>query len=250
MKIAFAEQLTTALRRTGRWARYYQKVGDEPGDVAKWVAAAVPYKKGGLKIHTTTGFTEISSKTAETDRRAAVGVTDAWCPNYEHNVFHPFMVERRQAGDEMWWYMCTCPSTRITGQLLDTLAFYWLTAKWDFAGGHSYGGLCPPDGGPEGTGLAFRYDHGLAFRMLFLPDGTLLDTTRREMESEGILDCLLIKSAQRKIKGLTRQKADEYGRRLDGILHSVVPYGRGYAETTAPWEKARADLYRLLTDMP
>lgn len=87
------------------------------------------------------------------------------------------------------------PLQCVTGQLVDTLAFYWLTAKWEFAGGHSYGG-------PERTGPAFRYDHGLAFRMLFLPDGTLLDTTRREMESEGIVDCLLIKGVQKQIAAM------------------------------------------------
>jgi hypothetical protein len=241
----YAAQLTAQLKKTGRWARYYQKAGDEPGDVAKWVAAATPYKKGGLKIHTTTGFTNKTEK----ERELAVGTMDAWCPNYEHDVFLPFLKERRKAGDELWWYMCTCPSTRITGQLHDTLAFYWLTAKWDFAGGHSYGGLCPPSSGPEATGIPFRYDHGLAFRMLFLPDGTLIDSPRREMESEGVIDCLLIKAAQKRIRELSGAKAEEYSSRLDGILHGVVPYKRGYAETVTQWEKARAALYRLLVDM-
>ena len=239
----YAAQLTAQLKKTGRWERYYQKVGDEPGaKMEQWVASAKPYRDGGLQV--TTAHAVVPQNTL------AAGVMSAWCPNYEHDIFDSFLRGRQEAGETLWWYMCTCPSTRITGQLIDSLAFYWLTAKWDFDGGHSYGGLCPPSGGPEATGIPFRYDHGLSSRMLFLPDGTLIDSVRREMESEGIIDCLLIKAAQKKIKGLTGPKAEEYGQRLDAILHSAVPYKRGYAESSAQWEKARLDLYQLLSTLP
>lgn len=238
----FAVQLTAKLKETGRWSRYYQKVADEPGaKMEQWVASAKPYRDGGLKVTT--------AHAVVPQNALAAGVMSAWCPNYEHDLFDPFLRSRQKAGDPLWWYMCGVPSTRITGQLHDSLAFYWLTAKWNFDGAHSYGGSCMPSSGPEGSGMPFRFDHGLAFRMVFLPDGTLLDTTRREMESEGIIDCLLIKAAQKKIAGMRGDAAAEYGRRLEAILHAVVPYKRDYANAPAPWEKARAELYLLLAEI-
>lgn len=238
----FAEQLVACLKESGRFERFYLKVGDEPSDIAKWVELAKPFSDGGLRVTT-------AHSTMYKNIDVAVGTMSAWCPNYQHDVFLPFLQERKKAGDRLWWYCCGVPTTRITGKPTDNLPFYWLTAKWGFEGAHSYAALEPKESGSEGNDVPFRYDHGMSFRIVFLPDGSLLDSTRRELESEGIKDCLLIYSIKDAIAQLekdgTKEKAAAFEEKLKGILESVVPYKYGYAQTPAEWEKARASLYSL-----
>jgi hypothetical protein len=219
---AYAEALTPRLRAAGRWERFYLKVGDEPGDIVAWGKLAAPYRAGGLQTTT--------AHATRYDLAPVVGTMSAWCPNYEHDLELPLLRERQAAGDPFWWYICTVPSTRITGQPVDTLPFYWLTALWRLDGGHSYAALSPPDGGPEGTGVPFRYDHGLAWRILFLPDGTLLDSTRREYEAEAIRDAELLRLA---------------GERGAALAAPLIPGKYRYTRDAAAWSAVRQQLYDL-----
>jgi len=232
LELTFAEQLTKHMKQTDRHKRYIYKAGDEPGDIVRWTEMARPFKEGGLRTMTCHGiYKEID---------VALGVMDPWCPNYAHDIFLPFFRERQEKGDEFWWYCCGNPTTRITGKPVDNLPFYWLTAKWNLDGAMSYAALAMHESGVEGSAVPFRYDHGLGFRIAYLPDGTLLDTTRRELEADGIQDCRLINYVKQRIKNRPdRQK------QLEAILESVVPYKYGYATKPEQWYSARKGLYDL-----
>ena len=241
LALAFARQLAQHLKSTGRNDRFLYKVADEPRDIQRWTDLARPFRKGGLRTMTCHGIYD--------NVHVAAGVMDPWCPNYQHNVFLPFFKQRQKLGEEFWWYCCGTPQTRITGKPIDNLPFYWLTAKWGFDGAMSYAALSCHESGIEGSGVPFRYDHGLSFRIACLPDGTLLDTTRRELESEGIQDCRLINYVKAKIARMRERdgqaSAEALASRLGQILDSVVPYKYGYATRPEEWHAARDALYDL-----
>ena len=239
--LAFSRQLAEHLRKQRRWARFYIKIADEPRDFDKWLEQARPFKDGGLQVTT--------AHSTRAGIEKLIGTIDAWCPNYQHDIFCKPLRQRQRGGHEpLWWYMCGVPPTRLTGRLVDNLPFYWLTPKWDYDGAHSYAGL-------TASGLAkvpFRYDHGMDFRMLLLPDGSIIDSVRRELESDGIRDCLLLYRVKDRIRELRKagneKRADALAARLDALLHSVVPYRYGYADKPQQWDAARARLYRLAMD--
>jgi hypothetical protein len=102
----------------------------------------------------------------------------------------------------------------------------------------------------ETSPVPFRYEHGLSHRLLFLPDGTLLDTWRRELEGDGIRDNMLIEHIRGRIAEMRRQpaaraRADALMAKLDALLERVVPYKYGYANTLEAWQNARGELYDL-----
>lgn len=235
----FAEQFSAHLKQTGRADRFYLKVADEPGDIAVWTASAKPYHDGGLR-----------TMTCHSDRYpnidVAVGIMDPWCPNYQHNIAKPFFRERQKAGDAFWWYCCGVPYTRLTGSPIENLPFYWLTAKWRLDGAMNYAAMHSSD---YSMPVPFRYEHGMDHRIVFLADGRCLDTTRRELESEGIHDMKLIefirdRSARARAAGKAPD-ADRIDTALAAAIESVVPYKYGYPQQPEPWHKARATLYDL-----
>lgn len=220
---AFSRTLAQRLRDQGRFHRFYLKVGDEPRDIEAWRELAEPYAAGGLQITT--------AHSTYYDLSTVSGIMTAWCPNYQHQVQdHPFLRERQAAGDPFWWYICTYPSTRITALPVDTLPFYWFTADWRLDGGHSYAALSPQPTGPESTGVPFRYDHGLSWRIAFLPDGALIDSVRREYEAEAIHDAELIRQVRELAEPLLRQ---------------LLPGKYTYSRDPAEWDQVRRQLYDL-----
>lgn len=238
----FAEQLAMFLKKTGRLERFILKVSDEPRDIKEWVEWAKPYRLSGLRTMTchSGNYPEIE---------VASGIMEPWCPNYQHNVLRPFFRERQERGEEVWWYCCGVPPTRITGQPVDNLPFYWLTKKWKFDGALNYAALhCNVYTQP----VPFRYDHGLDHRIAFLPDGTILDTTRRQLEAEGIQDMKLVEFLEKKISDLeekaNKEKANQLKNSLLQILETVVPYKYGYSKEMESWNKARSRLYELILE--
>lgn len=236
---AFSEQLAEHLKQTGRLNRFYAKVSDEPADIAVWTSWARPVHESGLVT-----WTAHSGNYPNID--VAVGTMSFWCPNYAHDLKRPFWRERQKAGEKVWWYECGTPTTRLTGQLCDNLPFYWLTGKWRLDGAANYATM---GANPTSAPVPFRYDHGMDHQIVFLADGTVLDTLRREVASEGIRDCSLILMVRDKADALRRRGdaagADKLEQALADVLESVVPYKYGYATNPESWNKARNALYDL-----
>jgi hypothetical protein len=235
----FAGQFAAHLAKTGRADRFYVKVADEPRDLAQWTDAARAFREGGLRTMT-------CHNGNATNLAVAVGVMDPWCPNYQHDVLRPFFRERQAAGEAVWWYCCGVPVTRLTGEPTENLPFYWLTGKWKFDGAMNYAAM---HSGDYSMPVPFRYEHGMDHRILFLEDGRVLDTTRRELEGEGIRDLKLIEGIRARAK-----QARDAGKKAEGealeaslerVLDSVVPYKYGYPTGPGPWHAARGKLYDL-----
>src|SRR5205085_1962373 len=143
-------------------------------------------------------------------------------------------------GDRVWWYCCGVPVTRLTGALLENLPIYWLTKKWHLDGVCSFAAMWED---LPGSPAPFRYDHGMQHRIVFLPDGNILDTPRRELEREGLRDLEVIEVIEDRIdarRGDDSSAARRLRQALDAILESIVPYKYGYSQTPEAWEKARA----------
>lgn len=219
------KEFLTARKLDGR---VYLKLGDEPRDFADWVRKAVPYRGAGLT--TTTGH---SANHNNLD--AAIGVMDPWMPNYQQQILKPFFRERQNAGDRVWWYICEVPNVRINAPPVNNLPFYWLTAKWNFDGALNYAALHAND---YTMPVPFRYEHGMDHRMAILPDASILDSTRRELECDGIRDYELIAFVRR-----TGNK--DLIRELDGLIEATVPNRYGYPMDPAVWHAAREHLYDL-----
>lgn len=235
----FSEQLAEHLKQTGRLNRFYAKVGDEPGDIAKWTEWARPVRESGLIT-----WTAHSGNYPNID--VAVGTMSFWCPNYAHDLKRPFWRERQKTGEKVWWYECGFPVTRLTGPLWDNLPFYWLTGKWRLDGAANFAAMY---NNTTSTPVPFRYDHGMNHQIVILPDGAVLDTLRREVTGEGIRDCSLIFLIREKVETL-RQRGDAVGadtleQSLTDVLESVVPYKYGYATKPEVWHQARSTLYDL-----
>jgi len=236
----FSRQFVAHLKKTGRAGRFYLKISDEPGDIAQWAAWARPFREEGVRTMTchAAHYPNIAT---------AAGVMDPWCPNYQHEVWRPFFAERRKAGDALWWYCCGVPPTRLTGKPADNLPFYWLTAKWRFDGAMNYAAM---HANPHSSmPVPFRYEHGMDHRIVYLADGSVLDTTRRELERDGISDCKLIEHVRDRIGGLRKRQqeaaAQQAETELAAIIESVVPYRYGYPVEPAAWHKARSALYDI-----
>lgn len=236
---AFAAQFAEHLQKTGRIRRFYLKVSDEPRDIAQWTAWAKPVREAGLIT-----WTAHSGNYPNID--VAVGTMNPWCPNYQHDLARPFWRERQNAGDKVWWYECGVPATRLTGSPIENLPFYWLTGKWRLDGAANYAAMHAND---YSMPVPFRYEHGMDHRIAFLPDGTVLDTTRRELECDGIHDCSLIFLIQDEAAALRKAQdtagAEHLEQALAAVLESVVPYKYGYANQPAVWHQARSALYDL-----
>ncbi|HOF87180.1 MAG TPA: hypothetical protein PLZ36_03610, partial [Armatimonadota bacterium] len=97
--------------------------------------------------------------------------------------------------------------------------------------------------------LPSRYAEGLDHRYVYLPDATILDTTRRELEAEGIRDYALVEYLRDQYPRLRAANADALvatlERRLDEIFEQVVPYRYGYADAPDTWFAGRDALYDL-----
>lgn len=232
----YSTQLAASLKKHGYWERAWLKVGDEPGDMAAWVKFARPYKDGGMKVWTTSGKEEMSE------------VTDAWCPNYGHNVMLPHLeAEKKEGKRPVWWYTCAGggPGMWITSEMYNILPSYWLTAKWDFAGVDNYAAMAMS----PAFSFPYRYGNGNDTRIIITPQEEIIDTPRREIESDGLHDCRLAYVIKDRIAELRKSgnngKADELKKELDAIMLSVVPYKYGYAKDPGKWENSRHELYRL-----
>ena len=63
-----------------------------------------------------------------------IGVVDLWCPL---TAFVPLqaIAERRKAGEEVWWYVCTGPRAPYVGLFIDhpgTEMRVWLWQTWKY----------------------------------------------------------------------------------------------------------------------
>ena len=188
--------------------------------------------------------------TSYPDMGVGTGLLEPWCPNYEHEVWKPFLRERQAHGDKVWWYECGVPATRITGTPIDNLPFYWLTAKWRLDGSLNYAALHATKG--SSMPVPFRYEHGMDHRVVIERDGRLLDTPRRELEADGIRDLALLEWVREEIASLeaaSPAQAVALSARLDAAVESVVPYRIGYPQDPATWFEARDTLYDIAHEL-
>ncbi len=228
----YSRQLASAMKKYGCWERTWLKVGDEPGNMPKWLKYARPYKKGGMKVWTTSGKKEMDE------------VTDAWCPVYVHNVHAEHLLKEIQKGKRpVWWYTCAGggPGMWITGPLVNIMPIYWLTAKWNFAGVDNYGALAVSNA----FSFPYRYSNGHNFRVLVTPDEEVIDTARREIESDGLHDCRLAYMVKDRIAKLPKTQAAELKKKFDAIMSEIVPYKYSYSMDPEKWAEARYKLYQL-----
>jgi hypothetical protein len=128
---------------------------------------------------------------------------------------------------------------------MENLPFYWLTAKWNMDGAMNYAAM---HANTYSMPVPFRYEHGMDHRMVFLPDGQVLDTTRRELEGDGIRDMNLIRLIREDLVRADNRQASEMTDRLDTVLNSVVPYKFGYSQDPNAWFSARRELYSLAAE--
>lgn len=234
----FAPALRAYLAKTRRLERTLIKVDDEPKDIPQWVQRARNFRDAGLRTMT-------CHSGSKPELESAVGVMNPWCPNFSTDVFQSFFKVRQQRGDELWWYTFGPPNLRLTGKAADSLAFHWLTAKYEFDGEMTYAAL---QASKVSMPVPFRYENGESHRVLFLPDGRLLDTPRRELEGEGISDIKLIEFIREGASRLAQRRADSaraVTRELDEILNATVPDRYGYSLDRKVWELARTKLYDL-----
>jgi hypothetical protein len=234
----FAAQLNAELVRTGRASRTTLKVADEPKDLGVWAAQARPFKEAGLATMT-------AHSADRKDLDAAIGVMNPWCPQYDGNILSPFFTERKRAGDAVWWYTYGPPNLRVTGQPAENLVYHWLSAKWHFDGEMTYAALHATS---TSMPVPFRYENGEDHRLAFLPDGTLLDTPRREIEAEGIADVKLIEFIEAAAGRLSVSKPERAAailKELSAIENRVVPYKYDYATDATRWLAARESVYAL-----
>ncbi len=102
-------------RERGLEGKLVVRVGDEPGDIDKWVKEARPLKDCGMAI------TVASNKCDMPSLRKMISTIDLWCPNWIFFITrygHPkpdndpaifnaqFLAERKAAGDRVWNYTC------------------------------------------------------------------------------------------------------------------------------------------------
>lgn len=239
----FAEQLLARLKARGRDQRFILKVGDEPSNLEMWAQSAQPYKAGGLRIMT-------CHNTSYPDMNVGVGLLNPWCPNYEHEVWKPFLGERRSKGEAVWWYECGVPATRLTGTPSDNLPFYWLTAKWNLDGALNYAALHAVKG--SSMPVMFRFEHGMDHRLTMDASGRVTPTMRREWEGDGIRDLRLIEWIRRAAQRLAtrdEEKGKAVRERLDAVIESVVPYRIGYCQDPGGWVRARETLYGMAVEL-
>ena len=127
--------------------RYLQHLADEPTDtnaeaykkLAEFVRRALP----GVKIFEATMSREV------------VGAVDVWCPQVrEFQKHRDFFEQRRQAGEQVWVYVCLSPGGPWLNRLLDQerlrpVYLGWALVKYDLAGflhwglNHYQGGVDP-----------------------------------------------------------------------------------------------------------
>ena len=101
--------------------------------------------------------------------------------------------------------------------------------------------------------VPFLLDHGMDHRVVFMPDGTLVDTPRRELESDGIHDLKLVEWIRGRAAALRgggdAAAAAAIEKRVDEILAEAVPGRYDYPEAAGPWEAARSTLYDLAVEL-
>ncbi len=203
--------------------RFYCSLGDEVlGILDRWLVSAKIYRDAGLKIFVTHAHPKMK------------GIVSAWCPNYAHKLFdEPYLAEALREGKEpVWWYSCAGggPNNRFTGDPVDFLPLYLLTAKWGVSGAFSNAALHTTE---SAYPVPYRFDHGSDTRIFFQPDGTLRDTLRREFEAEGIQDALLLYPLRKNPE-------------IEAMLRETVPSKWQYSRDPADYEKLRMKAYSLL----
>ncbi len=216
----YARQFRAFLDKNKLYDRVWCSLGDEvTGVIDQWVKTAKIFKDGGLRIWVTHAHEKMDA------------VNAAWCPNWEHKVLDmPQIAEAlRTKKKPVWWYTCGGggPTQTITRYLHYGLPVYWITAKWRLDGAFYNAGLHTSEWGYP---IPFRRAGGWDTLVYFLPDGTLLDSIRREVQSEGIHDALLLK-ARRDAPG------------TEEILAEIVPFKWGFERNPANWDKARKKIY-------
>lgn len=221
---AYSESLKKFISsKPGLENRFYCSLGDEVlGILESWLVKAKIHHDAGLKIFVTHAHPKMK------------GIVSAWCPNYAHKLFdEPYLAEAIREGKEpVWWYCCAGggPNTRFTGDPIDFLPIYLLTAKWGVSGAFSNAALHTTE---SAYPVPYRFDHGSDTRIFFLPDGTLRDTLRREFEAEGIQDALLLYPLRRNPE-------------IEAMLRETLPSKWQYSRNPDDYGKLRLKAYSLL----
>jgi hypothetical protein len=234
----FAEQVREHLKQKGRFERTLFKIADEPAVMKSWIEMARDFKAAGLRTMT-------CHTANHADLADAVGVMNPWCPYYGTSGNTELFESRRKAGDDIWWYSFGPPNMRMTGQRTENIVFYWVTAGMNYTGVMNYAALhCFDFAAP----VPFRYEAGQDHRMVFFPDGSLVDTPRRELEAEGIHDLKVIEFVRTGADKLAKQypsRAREIHNELNKTIWRVAPYKFGYSIDPQAWRNARDAVYNL-----
>ena len=139
------------LKKNDLLGKVVMRVGDEPGDISKWVAQSDAYKETGFVRTVCHNKCDIKSM------RQMIGHIDMWCPNWlffasrystptasdDKSVFNEnFIQERKKAGDKVWTYACSdgSPYACLTDTPTEIPFLFWDSYMKGAEGVGYYGG--------------------------------------------------------------------------------------------------------------
>lgn len=131
LKTQFLQLVAGHLREKGWFDKGYNYIFDEP-DEPKYAELAA---EAALWHKADSGYRILLTEQVED---GLVGAVDIWTPVLDaYNAAR--CRDRQQAGDDVWWYVCTGPKHPFPNKFVDYPAidqriFHWMTYAWDVSG--------------------------------------------------------------------------------------------------------------------
>lgn len=228
----FFTELKAHLMQKGWWDIYYQHIADEPtGDnketyvsIASYVKSIVPEIKIMEACH--------SKDLAET--------IDLWVPQLDFlNKDFKFYQERKQAGDEAWFYTCLSPRGNYANRFIDlplikTRLLHWINYKYNIKG-YLHWGFNYWNDDPFGETTGINSEGGNV-----LPTGDswivypgyhkLYSSIRLESMRDGINDYTLLEMLEKKNPELAKHIIDNMVFRFDWYDTSIKHFRKARKE--------------------
>jgi hypothetical protein len=172
---------------------------------------------------------------------------DVWVPQlgrFDRSLDR--MLERLEAGKEVWFYTCLFPNGRYPNRFVDyplvkTRILHWINFRWGFSG-YLHWGFNQWRGGDPFTNL--EPAHGNSFLppgdawIVYPGDRQLLDSMRYEAMRDGIEDFELL-----------RLLAQQEPEKADAIAQEAIPSFTEYVRDAAALRALRLELLRAVSSL-